>query len=167
MKPISVHAWTDGPMRRFVADARVRYAVLLHPSGLALSQHGFTHAVDVMSACSLAAAIRASAGALGTELSGQPFTELYYGGKRQQILMAEAATSRGPCMLLTVFGAETSVGVVRLFVAAFRAELIAAAPPLEDAPATLGPDFEAELQRGLAAVFDRGGSPRLTAGGIR
>ncbi len=167
MKAMSVHGWTDAPMRRFVADARVRYAVLLHPSGLALSQYGFTSAIDVMSACSLVAAIRASAGALGTELCGAPFTELYYGGERQQIFMAEASTSRGPCVLLTVFDVESSLGVVRLFVSAFRQALTAAAPSIGDTPPTLGPDFESELQRGLAAVFDRGATPRVTAGGAR
>ncbi|MEP6689645.1 MAG: hypothetical protein ABJD07_00735 [Gemmatimonadaceae bacterium] len=164
MKPVPMHAWTEAPLRRFVGESRVRYAVLLHPSGLVLGQHGFTHAVDVMSACSRAAAIRASAGALGVELSGAPFTDLYYGGAARHIYMAEAATPRGPYMLLTVFDGESSLGLVKLFFERFRAELASAAPPLDAGVIAAPADFEKELQRGLAAVLERGPARTVIGG---
>ena len=43
-------AWAEGPLRTFVDDARVQIALLLHPSGQVLGQHGFARRIDVMSA---------------------------------------------------------------------------------------------------------------------
>jgi hypothetical protein len=68
-----VEGWVEGPLKQFVDDARVLLALLLHPSGQVLGQHGFTRAVDVMSACALAAGIFASGGELGRMLEDRPF----------------------------------------------------------------------------------------------
>ena len=76
MRARVAEAWVEAPLQRFVDDARVQFALLLHPSGQVLGQFGFTRAVDVMAACALGAAIHASAGALGKELDGHPFREL-------------------------------------------------------------------------------------------
>ena len=73
-----VERWVEEPLRRFVDDARVLLALLLHPSGQVMAQHGFTRAVDVMSACALAAAIHASAGALGMQLDGNAQQQFYF-----------------------------------------------------------------------------------------
>jgi hypothetical protein len=162
----SAHAWTEPALRRFVQDARVRYAVLLHPSGLVLGQHGFTHAVEVMAACALAAGIRASAGALGIELCGQPFRELYHGGRERHIHLAEVQTPRGPHVLLSVFDGESSLGIVQLFFDAFALELTRAAPPLESGEIANPAEFESELQRSLESVFQRGPA-RIGIGGLQ
>ena len=69
----SVEPWIDAPLRRFVDDAGVVLALLLHPSGQVMAQHGFSKAVDVMTACALAAAIHASSSELGRQLEGKPF----------------------------------------------------------------------------------------------
>ena len=147
--------WVEEPLRRFVEDARVLFALLVHPSGQVLGQHGFTRAVDVMSACALAAAINASAGALGRELEGPPFRELYHSGRERQIFLAETPTPRGSYVLLTAFDRATSLGLVRVYYDEFRAALArAAAPDLPiDAPAE---DFERQLNRSLATLFGRG-----------
>ena len=89
-----VENWVEEPLRRFVSDARVRLALLLHPSGQVLGQSGFTRAVDVMSACALAAAIHASAGELGKQLDGKPFHVLHHAGRERQIFIAPAQTRR-------------------------------------------------------------------------
>ena len=65
MQMTVVEAWIEEPLKRFVDDAGAELALLLHPSGQVLAQHGFARAVDVMSACALAAAIHASSGELG------------------------------------------------------------------------------------------------------
>ena len=142
-------------MKRFLDDARVLLALLLHPSGQVLAQYGFTRAVDVMSACALAAAIQASGGELGRQLEGKPFGGLHHAGKERQIFLAEAQTPRGPYVFLTVFDHGSSLGLVQLYFEEFRVGLAAAAPPREEVAPVLPEHFEHELNRNLAALFGR------------
>ena len=148
--------WVEEPLRRFVADARVLFALLVHPSGQVLGQHGFTRAVDVMSACALAAAIHASAGELGRQLEGRPFGGLHHAGRDRQIFLAPAETPRGPFIFLTVFDSASSLGLVQLYFEEFRTRLAAAAPAKDDRKVVLPENFERELNRNLAALFGRG-----------
>jgi hypothetical protein len=147
--------WVEEPLQQFVRDARVLLALLLHPSGQVLAQHGFTRAVDVMSACALAAAIHASSGELGRQLDGRPFGALHHAGERRQIFLAAAETPRGPLVCLAVFDDVTSLGLVQLFFAELRARLASAAPAARPAAPVLAGDFELELNRNLAVLFGR------------
>src|SRR6185312_14900258 len=108
-------AWVEAPLQRFVDDARVQFALLLHPSGQVLGQFGFTRAVDVMAACALGAAIHASAGELGREL--------YHAGRDRQVFIGEAPTERGALVLLTAFDAESSLGLVQVYFRELREAL--------------------------------------------
>jgi hypothetical protein len=152
----SVEPWIEAPLKRFVDDAGVVLALLLHPSGQVQAQHGFTRAVDIMSACALAAAIHVSAGELGRQLEGKPFAGLHHAGKDRQVYMAETQTQRGPYILLTVFDRESSLGLVRLYFDEFSANLRKAAPePVEQPKAALAENFEQELNSNLNALFGR------------
>lgn len=152
----SVEPWIEEPLKTFVNDAGVLLALLCHPNGSVLGQHGFLRAVDVMSACALAAAIQASSAELGRQLDGQPFSELHAGTVRQ-LFLAQAETVRGPYIFLTVFDAGSSLGLVRLYFAELRASLARSAPPVV-APSepVLNANFEGELSRNLAVLFGRG-----------
>ena len=148
--------WVERPLREFVGEARVLLALLLHPSGQVLAQHGFTRAVDVMSACALAAAIHASSGELGKQLDGKPFGVLHHAGKERQIFLAPVATARSRYILLAVFDQQSSLGLVQLYFEEFRAALGNAAPTATvERPPALAKDFEGELNRNLAALFGR------------
>ena len=148
--------WVGPPLREFVTEARVLLALLLHPSGQVLAQHGFTRAVDVMSACALAAAIHASSGELGKQLDGKPFTVLHHAGKERQIFLAPVATSGSRFILLSVFDRQSSLGLVQLYFEEFRQALGKAAPlSPSERPPVLAKDFEGELNRNLAALFGR------------
>ena len=149
-------AWAEAPLRAFVDDARVQLALLLHPSGQVLGQHGFARRIDVMSACALAAATNASSGALGKMLDGKPFSGLHYAGKDKQIFLGQAETQRGPYLLLTVFDQTASLGLVQLYFGEFRVRLKDAAPAPEGGGAPLNEHFEGELNKNLAALFGRG-----------
>lgn len=151
-----VESWIEGPLRQFVSDAHAELALLLHPSGQVLAQHGFAKAVDVMSACALAAGIHASSGELGRLLDGRPFRGLHHVGRTRQIFLAEASSPRGAYIFLTVFGSESSLGLVRLYFDELVAGLAAAAPSSspEAAPA-LAEHFERDLNRNLAVLFGR------------
>jgi predicted regulator of Ras-like GTPase activity (Roadblock/LC7/MglB family) len=152
-------AWVEAPLQRFVDDARVQFALLLHPSGQVLGQFGFTRAVDVMAACALGAAIHASAGELGKELDGHPFRELYHAGRDRQVFIAEAPTARGALVLLTAFDAESSLGLVQVYFRELRDALRDAAPPPVESGPALDVNFEQDLNRSLAVLFGRAQSP--------
>jgi hypothetical protein len=154
----TVEPWVEAPLRRFVEDARARLALLLHPSGQVVAQAGFTRAVDVMTACALAAAIFATSAELGRQVDGHPFRGLHHSGEGKQLFLASADTPRGAYICLTVFDQESSLGLVRMFFADLCRELATASPqaPAVSTP-TLSADFEVELNANLAVLF--GGEP--------
>lgn len=156
MSTAVVEPWVEAPLHAFVQESGAVIALLLHPSGQVMAQHGFARAVDVMSACALAAAIHASSGELGKTLDGRPFRELHHAGRARGIYLTEAATPRGQFLLLAVFDSATSLGIVRLYAEEFGNALAAAAPeaPVAREPA-LAHNFERDLNRNLAALFGR------------
>ncbi len=151
-----VESWIEPPLRQFVVDAGVELALLLHPSGQVLAQFGFARAMDVMTACALAAGIHATGGELGRMLDGRPFRGLHHAGSARQIFVAEARSARGTYIFLTVFGQDSSIGLVRLYFDELAAALAVAAPPNGPAPApALAEHFEQDLNRNLAVLFGR------------
>ena len=162
----TVEPWVEAPLRRYVDDARARLALLLHPSGQVVAQAGFTRAVDVMTACALAAAVHATAGELGRRVDGRAFTGLHHAGVDKQLFLASAETVRGPYICLTVFDQESSLGLVRMFFAELCRELATAAPPVSVVRGpTLDVNFERELNANLAALF--GGASRDASRGLQ
>jgi hypothetical protein len=145
--------WVEVPLRQFADDARVRLVLLLHPSGQVVGQYGFTRAVDVVSACALAAAIHASAGELGRALEGKPFVTLHHAGRLRQLFLASVTTPRGPYLFVTAFDQASSLGLVRLYFAELERSLAASAPPPRPRTPALADDLESELNRNLAALF--------------
>lgn len=152
--------WVEAPLQRFADQSRVTFALLLQPSGQVLGQFGFTRAMDVMAACSLAAAINVTAAQLGREVEGTPFRELHHAGRERELFIAEAPTGRGPLVLLAAFDGESSLGIVRLYFRELCAALANAAPAPTPAPSqaeklVLGESLERDLNRSLAILFGR------------
>src|SRR5262245_21325287 len=123
MIKVTVEPWIEPPLRRFVEDSGVSLALLLHPNGQVLAQFGFSRAMDIMSACALAAAIHVSSAELGRMLDGRAFSELHHAGKERQIFLAEAETRRGTYIFLAVFDEGSSLGLVRVYFDEFRVNL--------------------------------------------
>lgn len=156
MNTTVVESWIEGPLHQFLDDAGVELALLLHPSGQVLAQHGFARSVDVMSACALAAGIHATSGELGRMVDDKPFRGLHHVGATRQIFVAEARSPRGAYIFLTVFGSESSIGLVRLYFDELVKGLTDAAPPEGPAPGpALAEHFERDLNRNLAVLFGR------------
>lgn len=151
----AVEPWIEEPLEAFVRDSGALLALLCHPSGQVMGQHGFLRAVDVMSASALAAAIWASSAELGKTLDGSAFRELHAGTARQ-LYLARAETRRGPYIFLAVFDASSSLGLVRLYFGELRDSLARNAPPPEpsDTPA-LAENFEGDLNKNLDVLFGR------------
>ncbi len=156
MKIAAVEPWVEAPLKRYVDEARARLALLLHPSGQVVAQAGFTREVDVMTACALASATHATSGELGRMVDGRAFRGLHYAGPDKQLYLAALQTPRGALICMTVFDAESSLGLVRVFTDELGRELAALAPAVEEAPApVLSQNFETELNRNLAQLFGR------------
>jgi len=150
-----VEPWTEQPLLRFVGQSGARLVVVMTPSGQVLAQHGFARAVDLMAAAALGAAIMAASGALAEQVGERSFGALFHAGQRHGILLAPCATARGPLIVLTVFGKETSIGLVQLFYDEFAAALQRAAPADQVRGPVLAADFEADLNRSLTSLFSR------------
>jgi hypothetical protein len=148
--------WAEAPLRRFVDDARVQLAILLHPSGHALAQVGFQQRLDVQTACALSAAINASAEHLGRMVDGTPFRGLHYAGTGRQIYLGQVPVTGGPLLVLAVFDAESSLGIVQLYLKELQAQVAVVAPEPETGSHALAEDFEGELNRNLSQLFGRG-----------
>jgi hypothetical protein len=156
MNTTVVESWIEEPLRQFMDDAQVELALLLHPSGQVLAQHGFARSVDVMSACALAAGIHATGSELGRMVDDKPFSGLHHVGATRQIFVAEARSPRGAYIFVTVFGSESSIGLVRLYFDELVKGLTAAAPPEGPAPPpALAEHFERDLNHNLAVLFGR------------
>lgn len=149
----SSEAWLSWPLRRFVDDTGVQLAVVMRPTGQVVGQHGFTRAVDVMSACSLGAAIHASSDELGRLVNGSPFADLYHAGQTRQIFLGRCESPRGRFLLLAIFDETSSIGLVQLFFDEFRRAVDAAVEQTPPVAALFGEDFDLALARSLDALF--------------
>ena len=150
----SVEGWVEAPLARYVEESRAQMALLLHRSGQVIAQAGFTRAIEVMSASALAAAVYATSEELGRQLGGERMNEVHHTGARRQFHLAPVGTGRTAYICLTVFDAESSLGLVRIYFADLCRELLAASPAPAPAPA-IGLDFERDLHRNLTALFGR------------
>ncbi|HTT66972.1 MAG TPA: roadblock/LC7 domain-containing protein [Gemmatimonadales bacterium] len=150
-----VEPWAEQPLLRYVTESSARLVVLMTPAGQVLAQHGFARAVDLMAASALGAAIMAASGALAQQIGERTFGALFHAGERHGIHLAACSTPRGALIVLTVFGKETSIGLVDLFYDEFAAALRRAAPADQLREPVLAEDFEADLNRSLATLFQR------------
>ena len=152
----AVEAWTLEPLVKFVKEAGARLVLVMTSAGQVLAQHGFSRAVDVMSAAALGAAIMASTEQIARELRQTPFAALNHQGQRHGIFLAGVATSRGRLVTLAVYDLDvSSLGLVQLFFEQLAADLQAASPKDSVPKQVLAADFERELSESLNTLFGR------------
>jgi hypothetical protein len=156
MSTRAVEAWTLAPLKRFVAEAGARLVLLMTPAGQVMAQHGFSRAVDVMSAAALGAAIMASTAEIARQLNQPPFAGLTHQGERHGIFLGAVPTSRGTIVALVVYDLDaSSAGLVQLFFEQLATELQAASPKEGVPKQVLAADFERELSDSLNTLFGR------------
>jgi len=152
----AVEAWTLQPLVKFTKEAEARLVLLMTSAGQVMAQHGFSRAVEVMSAAALGAAIIASTVAMAKELKQPPFAALTHQGERHGIFLAGFGTARGMLVVLVVYDLEvSSVGLVQLFFEQLVADLQAACPKEGVPKQVLAADFERELSDSLNTLFGR------------
>jgi len=151
----SLEPWVESPLATFLTESDARLTLLMTGSGQVVAQHGFTHALDVMAAAALGAAIVASTDALASVLGLRAFHALHHQGHRHGVFLAPFEMPQGRMIGLVVYGRDTSLGLVQLFFDRLVSELAAAAPPGEGKKVVLPQDFEHELHASLRALFGR------------
>lgn len=143
----------EGPVRRFVEESRARSVLLINGSGQVLAQHGFTRALDVVGVASLGAGIQASSRALAQLMGQERFGHLHQGGATAQVFIGPFSTPAEELVVITVFGEDSSIGMMRLFFDAFVRE-VAALPGWQTVrPTADAVSFEHDLEAGLERVF--------------
>ena len=152
----AVETWTLEPLVKFVKEAGSRLVLVMTSAGQVLAQHGFSRAVDVMSAAALGAAIMASTDEMARQLHQPPFAALNHQGERHGIFLAGLATARGRLVALVVYDLDvSSLGLVQLFYEQLAADLKAASPKGAVPKQVLAADFERELTDSLNTLFGR------------
>ena len=152
----AVENWTLEPLVKFVKEASARLVLVMTSAGQVLAQHGFSRAVDVMSAAALGAAIVASTDEIARQMGQPPFAALNHQGERHGIFLAAVATGRGRLVALVVYDLEvSSLGLVQLFFEQLAGDLQAASPKDSVPKQVLAADFERELSASLNTLFGR------------
>ena len=81
---------------------------------------------------------------------------MHHAGRTRQIFSRRLSRRAERYIFLTVFGPESSLGLVRLYFDELVTALAAAAPPVEAIPdPALAEHFERDLNRNLAVLFGR------------
>jgi predicted regulator of Ras-like GTPase activity (Roadblock/LC7/MglB family) len=138
-----------GPIDAFVRDSRARITLVVGGSGQVLAQHGFARGYRVMNVASLAAATHASSHALAQLAGAGHWEHLYHSGRERQLFLAPLRTPVENFIIVVIFDADTSLGIVRLFYENLEKE-VAALPELHERPARAeGSDFERDLEDSL------------------
>jgi hypothetical protein len=151
----SVEPWVVEPLNQFLGESSARVVLIMTGSGQVIAQHGFTRALDVMSAAALGAGIVASAQELARTMSWPAFTTMVHQGPRQGHFLARFDTPGGAWIGLVVFGPETTLGLVQLFFGRLVRDLDAAAPREIKPREVLAADFERDLNASLRTLFGR------------
>ncbi len=152
-RTFAIDPWVKEPLETFVTEAGARLALLMTPAGQVIAQHGFTRAVDVMSAAALGAAIVASTSEVAKLLDEPAFSVLNHMGERHGILLGAFDTPQGRMVCLAVYGVESSPGLVQLFFEEFSRDVREACPESDAPKQVLAADFERELNDSLTALF--------------
>jgi hypothetical protein len=145
------------PTRRFVREARVRTCLLVSSAGQVLAQHGFTRSYELVNVASLAASAHAAAGYLAGLTGERAWKHLHNHGAKQQLFLAPFRTPAEELILVAIFDAESSLGLVQLFFDRMVEE-VRALPELRRPAQPGGPagdpaSFERDLEAGARRVF--------------
>jgi hypothetical protein len=151
----ALEPWVEPPLARFLAESAARMVLLTTTAGQVVAQHGFTRAVDLMSAAALGAAIVASTDELGRLTGTGPYRAVAHQGPGAGLHLAAFDLPHARWIGLATFGRETSLGVVQVFFDRMVGELRAASPWEAPPRAVLAADFERELGGSLQALFGR------------
>jgi hypothetical protein len=150
-----IEPWVADPLQRFLSESSARLVLLTTASGQVVGQHGFTRALDVMSASALGAAIMASTEEIGRLMASGASRALSHQGPSRGLFLSAFDLPQGRWIGLVVYDRDSSLGLVRLFFDRLVQELQAVAPTKIPDREVLAADFENELNASLRSLFGR------------
>jgi predicted regulator of Ras-like GTPase activity (Roadblock/LC7/MglB family) len=96
----------------FLAKSEAQWSALVDKGGNLFAQSGDTGGLDLSILSALAAGSFAATHELAKRLGESEFSALYHEGQGQHILMSALAHE---CLLVTIFGERTNIGLVRFY----------------------------------------------------
>src|ERR1700728_3080212 len=96
----------------FLAKSEAQWSALVDKGGNLFAQKGETGALDLSILSALAAGSFAATHELAKRLGESEFSALYHEGHGQHILMSAL---HHECLLVTIFGEKTNIGLVRFY----------------------------------------------------
>lgn len=142
-----------GPVEKFAREAGVRLVLLINASGQVLAQRGFARALDVMGVAALGAGIHASSRAIAQLMGQRGFRHLHQAGAQGQVFIGAFATPAEELILITVFGGDSSIGLVQVFYEQLVGEIGRLPGWSTTRPTADAESFERDLEAGLDHFF--------------
>ncbi len=99
-------------LKEFLSRAESNWAALVDRGGNLFAEHGDIGSLDISILCALAAGSFSATRELARRLGENEFTALYHEGGKISILMTSLQYD---CLLITVFGENTNIGLVRFY----------------------------------------------------
>lgn len=123
-------------LKDFLAKSESQWTAVVDKGGNLFAEMGDIGTLDISILSALAAGSFAATRELAKRLGEQEFTALYHEGSRISILMTALDFD---CLLLTVFGEKTNIGLVRFYAQQTTAGLNAALSNASEAEAQSAP----------------------------
>jgi predicted regulator of Ras-like GTPase activity (Roadblock/LC7/MglB family) len=102
----------ESQLTDFLKKSEAQWSAVVDKGGNLFAQSGNTGSLDLSILSALAAGSFAATHELARRLGESEFTALYHEGHGQHILMSSL---RFECLLVTVFGDKTNIGLVRFY----------------------------------------------------
>ena len=120
----------------FLGKSEAQWSALVDKGGNLFAQNGDTGNLDLSILSALAAGSFAATHELAKRLGESEFTALYHEGHGQHILMSAL---HHECLLVTIFGEKTSIGLVRFYAQQVTGPLNELLKQASEKEATAGP----------------------------
>ena len=126
----------EGQLAEFLKKSEAHWSALVDKGGNLFAQSGDTGNLDLSILSALAAGSFAATHELAKRLGESEFSALYHEGLGQHILMSAL---HHECLLVTIFGEKTNIGLVRFYAQQVTGSLNAALKQASDKEAVAAP----------------------------
>jgi predicted regulator of Ras-like GTPase activity (Roadblock/LC7/MglB family) len=120
----------------FIKKSEAQWSALVDKGGNLFAQHGDTGNLDLSVLSALAAGSFAATHELAKRLGESEFSALYHEGQGMHILMSALNCE---CLLVTIFGERTNIGLVRFYAQQVTEQLNAILKQIQAKEATMAP----------------------------
>ena len=126
----------EGYLKEFLAKSEAQWTAVVDKGGNLFAEMGDIGSLDISILSALAAGSFAATRELAKRLGEQEFTALYHEGSHISILMTALEFD---CLLITVFGEKTNIGLVRFYAQQVTPGLDAALSNASETEAQMAP----------------------------